>query len=215
MKRVGIDGHMIGDKSGGNESYYTNIILNMQFPKDIMPVLILKKGIDSSKFEEKYQVIRFESNNAFVRNFIELPRLCRENNFSLLHTQYFIPFFRPCPVVCTIHDICFEHYKDIFTKNEYLRQKLLIPYAAKHSERVFTVSENAKLDIMERYGVSKDKIVVTYNAVSEQFHKQTPEELNERELRERFDLGNGKILLCVGNLQPRKNLPRLIRAFRA
>lgn len=27
--RVGIDAHMIGDHSGGNESFYTNIINNM------------------------------------------------------------------------------------------------------------------------------------------------------------------------------------------
>lgn len=215
MKRVGIDGHMIGDHSGGNESYYTNILQNMNFSNTDMEVfLFLCKDVDSTKYENKFKIIRFESDNAFVRNFIELPKLCKKYKLDLLHTQYFIPFYRPCSVVCTIHDICFEHYKDIFTKKEYFRQKLLIPYAAKKSDAIFTVSEHAKNDISEKYSLSKDKIHVTYNAVNDEFHIMNENELKENELRNKFEIGTDNFLLCVGNLQPRKNLPRLIRAFR-
>lgn len=39
------------------------------------------------------------------------------------------------------------------------------------------------------------------------------EELNESELRNKFDITGNRIILSVGNLQPRKNLPRLMRAF--
>lgn len=215
MKIVGIDGHVIGDHSGGNESYYTNILKNMDFSgTEIHPILFLKKGIDDTPYKGVFEIERFESENAFVRNYIELPKLCKKFKLNLLHTQYFIPFSRPCPVVCTIHDICFEHYKDIFTKKEYYRQKLLIPYAAKHSKAVFTVSNHAKNDISEVYSLSKNNIYVTYNAVSKKFYKMSDEDINEKELRNKFRIGDERFLLCVGNLQPRKNLPRLIRAFR-
>lgn len=214
-KRVGIDGHMIGDRSGGNESYYKNILQNMDFSDtNIHPILFLRKGVDDSLFKKTFEIVRLESENAFVRNFIELPSLCKKYKLSLLHTQYFIPFVRPCPVVCTIHDICFEHFKDIFTKKEYYRQKVLIPYSAKKSAAVFTVSNHAKNDIQERYHISESKIYVTYNAVNSSFRKLNEVELNEIELREKFQIGNESFLLCVGNLQPRKNLPRLIRAYR-
>lgn len=214
-KRVGIDGHMIGDCSGGNESYYKNILQNMDFSgTNIHPILFLRKGVDASLYNETFEIIRFESENAFVRNFIELPSLCKKYKLSLLHTQYFIPFVRTCPVVCTIHDICFEHFKDIFTKKEYYRQKVLIPYAAKKSFAIFTVSNHAKKDIQERYHIAESKIRVTYNAVNSTFRKLNEEELNEIELREKYQIGNEPFLLCVGNLQPRKNLPRLIRAYK-
>ena len=127
---VGIDAHMIGDHSGGNESYYSNIIKNMTIPAGDRYILFVKKGTDMSSYSDKFSIVEFESEGAFKRNFIELPKLCKKYKLDVLHTQYFIPFNRPCPVVCTIHDICFEHYKDIFTKKEYIRQKLLIPYAA-------------------------------------------------------------------------------------
>ena len=42
--RVGIDAHMIGDHSGGNESFYTNIINNMNPPKNMEIILFVKKG---------------------------------------------------------------------------------------------------------------------------------------------------------------------------
>jgi glycosyltransferase involved in cell wall biosynthesis len=211
--RVGIDGHMIGDHSGGNESYYTNILLNMQADKNMQLFLFLKQGVDDSKYKDKFIIVRFKSSNSFVRNFVELPMLCKKYKLDLLHTQYFIPFYRPCPVVCTIHDICFEHYKNIFTKKEYIRQKLLIPYAARHSKVIYTVSENARQDIVNHYQVSQERVLVTYNAVNADFKKLDNDELNEIELREKFEIGEARYILSVGNLQPRKNLPRLIKAF--
>ncbi|MCB7320966.1 glycosyltransferase family 4 protein [Lacrimispora sp. 210928-DFI.3.58] len=211
--RVGIDGHMLGDRSGGNESYYTNILNNMYPVKDMELFLFVKKGVSAAAFADRFTIIEFEETGAFKRNFIELPKLCKKYKLDLLHTQYFIPFRCPCPIVCTIHDICFEHYKDIFTKKEYIRQKLLIPYAAKHSQKIFTVSENAKKDIADHYGVEEDNIIVTYNAVNNDFCVLTPEELEEDKLRVQFGIGDSRYILSVGNLQPRKNLPRLIRAF--
>ena len=116
--RVGIDGHMLGDRSGGNESYYTNILNNMYPVKDMELFLFVKKGVSAAAFADRFTIIEFEETGAFKRNFIELPKLCKKYKLDLLHTQYFIPFRCPCPIVCTIHDICFEHYKDIFTKKE-------------------------------------------------------------------------------------------------
>jgi len=211
--RIGIDGHMIGDNSGGNESYYKNILQAMDIPSDWDVFLFLKPGVDAEPYK-KFKIIRFKSSNAAVRNFIELPTITRSLKLDLLHTQYFIPFIRSCPIVVTIHDICFEHYKDIFTKGEYVRQKLLVPYAARKSRAVFTVSEFSKKDIAKKYKISPDRILVTHNAVGESFRRLNETELREAELRKQFGIGKDPYILTVGNLQPRKNLPRLIEAFK-
>lgn len=211
--RIGIDAHMLGDHSGGNESYYTNILKNMEPDGQDEVYLFIKPGTLREGYMEKFRIVEFEETGAFKRNFIELPRLCRQYKLDLLHTQYFIPFSRPCPVVCTIHDICFEHYKNIFTKKEYIRQKLLIPYAAKHSKVIFTVSEYSKKDIAGHYRIPEDRIVVTYNAVSEDYKVLTEDKLDRKELRDKFEIKRDYIL-TVGNLQPRKNLIRLIKAYR-
>ena len=92
---VGIDAHMIGDHSGGNESYYSNIIKNMTIPVDDEYILFAKKGIDMSSYSNKFKIVSFESESPFKRNFIELPKLCKKYNLDVLHTQYFVPFNRP------------------------------------------------------------------------------------------------------------------------
>lgn len=211
--RIAIDAHMIGDHSGGNESYYTNILKNMTVDDKDTVYIFVKSGTPVEEYFEKFTVIEFEQKNAFKRNFFELPKLCKKYKIDVLHTQYFIPFFNPCPVVCTIHDICFEHFKDIFTKKEYITQKLLIPYAARKSDYIFTVSGNAKNDIAASYNIKKEKIVVTYDAVNDEFRKLSASELKSEELRSKYNI-TGDYILSVGNLQPRKNLVRLIKAYK-
>lgn len=205
---------MIGDHSGGNESFYKNILQAMIFPPTWRVFLLLKQEADASPYEGRFIIIRFRSTNAVVRNYIEVPMIAKRLGFDLLHMQYFIPFFCPCPVVCTIHDICFEHFKNIFTGMEYIRQKRLVPYAAKKSKVIFTVSSFSKQDIIGKYKISPERIIVTYSAVDECFRVLDKAQLEEDLLRSRFGIGNHPYILTVGNLQPRKNIPRLIEAFK-
>ena len=64
--RVGIDAHMIGDHSGGNESFYTNIINNMNPPKNMEIILFVKKGADLSALTNKFKRIEFQESNMFL-----------------------------------------------------------------------------------------------------------------------------------------------------
>lgn len=203
---------MLGDRSGGNETFYSGILENMQVPNDLEIYLFVSQPANVETLKDKFKVVYFKSSNAFIRNFIELPLLCLKYKLSVLHTQYFIPFFRFCPVVCTIHDICFEHFKDIFTTKEYVRQKILIPYAARHSRAIYTVSEFSRKDICERYKIPKERVFVVYNSPKKIFRKLSANDLKLEELKQKFGISNN-FVLSVGNLQPRKNLARLIKAF--
>ncbi len=211
--RIGIDAHMIGDHSGGNESFYAGFLGEFHPDKGDDYFLFLKEGVDDTAYRDRFKIVRFKSNNAFIRNFIELSILAKKLKLDLLHTQYYIPFIRPCPVICTIHDICFEHYKDIFTKSEYIRNKLLVAYSAKHAERIITVSEFSKRDIAEHYRILPEKISVVYNAVDSVFRKMSDKELSQLKVREKYGIGDSDYIITVGNLQPRKNIPRLIQAY--
>lgn len=211
--RVAIDGHMLGDKSGGNETYYRNVLQNMQPGEGMELVLFVKKGTDVSAYEDRFEIVYLPDHRASVRNMIDIPLLCVKHHIDVLHMQYFIPIIRPCPVVTTIHDICFEHFRDIFTTKEYYRQKILVRYAANKSKRIFAVSHFSKRDIIECYKVPEDRITVTYNAVDGAYRLLSQEELDIEGLREKYGI-TGDYLLSVCNLQPRKNLKRLIEAYK-
>lgn len=53
---IGIDAHMLGDHSGGNESYYTNILRNITVDNNDRIYLFVKKNVNVSEFEKKYTI---------------------------------------------------------------------------------------------------------------------------------------------------------------
>ena len=69
---IGIDGHMIGDHSGGNESYYTNILRTMPIENEDTVYLFAKKNVDVAEFADKFNIVEFKSDSAFERNFFAL-----------------------------------------------------------------------------------------------------------------------------------------------
>jgi glycosyltransferase involved in cell wall biosynthesis len=83
--------------------------------------------------------------------------------------------------------------------------------AAKRSDRVLTVSEASKRDILHFFNVPPEKVVVVYNAIDERFWI-APKEEDMARVRERYQLDHG-FVLYVGNIKPHKNLVRLIEAF--
>lgn len=213
MIRVGIDAHMLGDHSGGNERFYNNFLNNFIPDNNIKVFLFVKDKKYAIDFDNKFEIIEFNNKNASFRTFFELNYLCKKYSIDILHTQYFIPFFCKVKVICTIHDICFEHFKGIFKLKEYFVQKLLIPYAAKHSNAILTVSNFSKNDIANTYCVDKSKIIVLHGKLNSIFKKNLLSNDAINKYENRFNIVNKKFILSVCNLQPRKNLVRLINAF--
>ncbi|SEA48398.1 Glycosyltransferase involved in cell wall bisynthesis [Oribacterium sp. KHPX15] len=211
--RIGIDAHMLGDESGGNESFYDGIIKAMKPDPEDTYILFIKKELSNIPYEHNYITIRYKSNSAFVRTYIELPLLCIKYRLDLLHTQYYVPFLRPCKVLVTIHDISFEHFRKFFSRTEWLKDKILVRHAAKKASRIVTVSEFSADDISEVYGISRDKISVVYNAAGSEFRKLSKERLQQLNVRNKYSIGDEPYVMFVGNRHPRKNLKRLFKAF--
>ena len=83
--------------------------------------------------------------------------------------------------------------------------------ATHRANRVLTVSEASKRDILRYFRVPETKIDVIYNAIDERFGETPTAEEVER-VRERYQL-NDPFVLYAGNIKPHKNLERLIEAF--
>ena len=211
--KIGIDAHMLGDHSGGNERFYENILGHMVVPEDAVFFLFVQQGTDTAKYKDRFEVIELQSHSAATRYLRELPKLSRKLELDVLHTQYFIPPFGSCRTVCTIHDICFEHNASWFAKKDYVFQKLLIPRSARHADHIVTVSEYSAQDLVRTYGISAGKISVIYNAADDSFLQLQDQQTKETSARDKFGIGTDPYILSVGNLNPRKNLSRLIRAF--
>jgi glycosyltransferase involved in cell wall biosynthesis len=128
--------------------------------------------------------------------------------------HYVLPPAVRCPSVVTIHDTIH------LTFPQYLPNKLAYAYArgsmwaaARRSQRILTVSEASKRDILRFFAVPPEKVVVVHNAIDERFSRE-PRAEDVARVRERFQLQQ-RFVLYAGNIKPHKNLERLIEAFHA
>jgi glycosyltransferase involved in cell wall biosynthesis len=87
-----------------------------------------------------------------------------------------------------------------------------VPAAVRRARRIIAVSEQTRRDLIGLLSVPPHKIVVAHNGVDPCFRPLPPGPQMEA-LRAELDLPT-RFVLHVGTLEPRKNLVRLIEAYR-
>ncbi len=144
---------------------------------------------------------------------ITIPfRLLRERVDLFHEPHYVLPPLVPSRSVVTIHDcihLMFPQYLPSRLAYGYARASLWM--AARRAQRIITVSETSKADILRFCNVPADRVAVIYNAIDDRYATPPTEEEMHR-TRERYQL-HGPFALYVGNIKPHKNLERLIDAF--
>jgi glycosyltransferase involved in cell wall biosynthesis len=113
------------------------------------------------------------------------------------------------PEVVTIHDVLPLRAPELFSAVIRANFRLLTPALARRATRVITGSAYTRGEIVELLGVAPDRVVVTPYGVDARFRPAPPE---PAALRERFGIDRPYVL-CVGTLEPRKNLATALRAF--
>ncbi|HQK41761.1 MAG TPA: glycosyltransferase family 1 protein [bacterium] len=131
--------------------------------------------------------------------------------FTAIHS---IPMIRSSKTkfVVMIHGLEYQYtsgYKNPLNKFFIERP---IRYAIKHSDKIITPSLATKKEILKRnWNVDEKKIEVVYEGVSEEFYPKSEEEIDK--IRKKYEIGKNPYLLFVSTIQPRKNIPNMIRAF--
>jgi glycosyltransferase involved in cell wall biosynthesis len=138
--------------------------------------------------------------------------LARERAHLVHEPHYVLPVATHCRSVVTIHDCIHLMFP------EYLPGRLAYVYArasmwsaVKKADRILTVSEASKRDILHFFDVAPEKVNVIYNAIDERFLGPPDQERMEL-VRQRYQLDH-PFVLYVGNIKPHKNIERLMDAF--
>jgi glycosyltransferase involved in cell wall biosynthesis len=114
------------------------------------------------------------------------------------------------PTLMVVHDLAFEHFPEQvpFLARHYYQH--FSPKYAHRAQRLATVSEYTKNDLVQRYKVSPDKIDIVYNGVTEGYAPIS----NQQKTHIKQQYANGAdYFLFVGAIHPRKNLANILRAF--
>jgi glycosyltransferase involved in cell wall biosynthesis len=209
--RPALDAHVVGRRKTGNETYIVNLANALERRPDVRPIAYLDVGVawpQPGGLETRALGWR----SSFLRIPFELPIRASRDHCDLLHVQYVAPPIARLPIVTAIHDVSFEDIPGLFPRRTELRLKLMVRIAAARSQAIVTISEFTRSRLIHHYDIDPDKIVVTPLGVDDRWHPITSEaaaaQLAPFALPPRY-------VLAVGNVHPRKNIPRLIRAVAA
>jgi glycosyltransferase involved in cell wall biosynthesis len=140
-----------------------------------------------------------------------LPLLARRHRLDLMHgTMNVIPPSIGRPAVVTVHDLAFLTFPETVTRRRHQYLKWATGRSVRSAARVLAVSEATKRDVIARFGIPAERVDVTPLGVESRFRPAAPGDIDR--LVRRLGLRQ-PFVLSVGTLEPRKNLPALLRAF--
>jgi alpha-1,3-rhamnosyl/mannosyltransferase len=157
-----------------------------------------------------------------VRPLGTIPRLARaiqQWHFSrgpsaqtvLYHEPNFLPYrFRFGPTVVTVHDLSWIHYPETQSPERVREMRRLFPLSLKRADHFIAVSEFGRRDMIDTLGVDPSRITAVPNGVTSAF---APRDRGQSQATlTAHGLDWGRYALCVGTLEPRKNLEAALRA---
>src|SRR5271166_4431492 len=86
-----------------------------------------------------------------------------------------------------------------------------VDHVVRHADRIFTVSDATAADIVKTLGLAPERIEVTPHGVRPPAVRPVAEEV----LRAQLQLGDARVILCIAQKRPYKNLHRLVRMLPA
>lgn len=143
---------------------------------------------------------------------LPLPLEWLAGAFDLFHAPDFVlPPLRRALGVITVHDLSFLRVPECAEARlvAYLTQA--VPHAVRRASRILADSVNTQRDLTALLDVDPARIDVVYPGIGPRYQPVTDGE-QRRAVAQRYQL-NGPFILSLGTLEPRKNYPRLIRAF--
>lgn len=160
--------------------------------------------------------ISFDTTSPLRRIFWEQvvqPFAVRQLQPALYYSPAFvIPRFLPCPAVVMVHDLSFVRYPEVLSRLRRLYLQRFTRESCHRATRVIANSESTAQDMVRFWGVPREKIDVSLVGVSPEFKPLPAATVAGFRQRKRLPQ---RFLLFLGTLEPRKNLPMLLRAYAA
>jgi len=196
--------------------YFLEAITFQYYIKDepIKTDLVINKEskVDLSQYRFFFKESIFEFAHIFFKLTNQLLPIKVPQDIDIVHWTYPIPIQAiNKPNVYTIHDLVpiWLPHTTLDDKEFYINS---ISKICQKSSKIVAISKNTKKDLCNIFDLSKNKIFVSWqstNLVNSQFYSITMQE----KILESYHLNKQNYFIFVGNIEPKKNVRRLIQAY--
>lgn len=161
---------------------------------------------------------RFLNLSLFLFNF---PKLNNFFKFKTEDTLWFSPHFVNLPLskgfkkITVVHDLSFFYFPEFLTfKDKIFHHIQKIKKNLKESEKIITISNSTKNDIIKFFGIKKEKIKTIYHGIDKNKFKKIKNKKELEKFRKKYNLEKKfDYLLYLGPIEPRKNIESIIYGF--
>ncbi len=212
--RIGIDARIVAYRRGGIANYVTQLLAALAALDPQTDYRVLRSRRERGRAEAGSNLRRVTiytpCHHPLERWALgaEVARL----QLDLLHSPDFIPpAFGARHFIITVHDLTFLLYPQFLTAEARRTYNDQIGWAVRRADHILTDSEATSADLVRLLGVARAKITTVHLAAGPAYRPLPVAQV--RPPLARYGLQRG-YLLFVGTLEPRKNLPGLLSAYR-
>lgn len=145
---------------------------------------------------------------------VALPRAVKRIMPDLLHcTSNTAPLHCPVPLVLTLHDIIYLEKRQSSSLSWYQEmgwhyRRLVVPRILPKCKKIITVSQFERKRILEALHLPNEQLVAVYNGFNSHFRLQP----KAPEITRKY-IDSDNYLFFLGNTDPKKNTPRVLKAY--
>ena len=151
--------------------------------------------------------------SALVSSYTHFPMDGLLGEADIFHaTEHLLPYLRRVRSVFTLHDLIFLKYPETHLPLNRWFLSLMMPRFLRQADAIICISQWTKADAVRAYGLDPAKLVVIPEGVDPRFRPIKDSE-SLADVRTRYRLPD-HFILCVGTIEPRKNLVTLWEAYR-
>jgi len=228
--KIGINAHYLQKNGSGITSYLFNLINNLLLIDQKNEYLLIFNNQENNLFIDniypnlkqkvssplnyrlkekslKSQLIKVAWEKLFLVYEIKREKV------EIFHDPAFsAPLLGSIPVIVTVHDLAFLRYPHAFTWKTLCYFKAFLKQTLRRADIIISVSESVKKDLLDLYEISANKIVVIHEGTDEYFKKlYNKEDINR--IKKKYKI-SGDYLLSVSAINPRKNIIRILHAYK-
>lgn len=126
--------------------------------------------------------------------------------------NYIVPPKIEGKVIVTVYDMVYKLFPETMTRKNYNRLDKELTRSISRADKVITISENSKKEILQYFDINEQKIDIIYPGIDNEIYTRKYNINDEKKVKQKYNLPENYILY-LGTLEPRKNIIRIIDAY--